>query len=127
MAAQPKKNYMDKTELLTEILQSKKNDKLTKRAEELLIILAKETIKKKPYTNYEDRKDCMQEGLLTLFQRWRNFDESISTNAFAYYTEIFKRAIAKGFNDIYDKNIKTVSISSANNGDGFFSPSSSKE
>jgi len=113
-------DYIDRKELYNEILLSKEQNKLTKRSEELFILLAKETIKKMTYKNPDDRKDCLQEGLLVLFTRWHNFNPDISTNAFAYYTEIFKRALTQGFHKIHNKNMKNVSISNANNGDGFF-------
>jgi hypothetical protein len=112
--------YIDKKELYKEILLSKEQNKLTKRAEELFILLAKETIKKMTYKNPDDRKDCLQEGLLVLFTRWHNFNPEVSQNVFAYYTEIFKRGMAQGLNKMYNKNMKNVSISSSNNGDGFF-------
>lgn len=112
-------NYIDKKEFYKEIIQSKKDDALTKRAEQLLILLANNTIRKMHYPNPDDRKDCLQEGLFVLFKNWRGFDETKFDNAFAYYTEVFKRAMAFGKNTLYNKNMKIVSISNANNGDGF--------
>jgi hypothetical protein len=38
-----------------------------------------------------------------MFQNWYNFNEDKSINAFAYFTEIFKRGLAKGWNDLYKK------------------------
>jgi hypothetical protein len=35
-----------------------------------------------------------------MFQNWYNFNEDKSINAFAYFTEIFKRGLAKGWNDL---------------------------
>jgi hypothetical protein len=73
-----------------------------------------------------DREDCMQTGLEIMFKNWRQFDETKGENAFAYYTEIFKRGTTKGLNDLYkrkgdpDKKYKTLSIDGANEGDGMF-------
>jgi hypothetical protein len=36
-----------------------------------------------------------QSGLLDMFQNWYNFNEDKSINAFAYFTEIFKRGLAR--------------------------------
>jgi hypothetical protein len=34
-------------------------------------------------------------GLLDMFQNWYNFNEDKSINAFAYFSEIFKRGLAR--------------------------------
>jgi hypothetical protein len=92
----------------------------------MMILLANKTIKKMRYYNPIDREDCLQTGLMIMFSNWRNFDETKSVNAFAYFTEIFKRGIAKGFNELYklkgdpERKIKTVSINSSNDGDGIY-------
>ena len=94
----------------------------------MLSLLAKEAIKKKKYwSNNNDKLDCYQSGLLDMFQNWYNFNEEKSTNSFAYFTEIFKRGSAKGFNEIYRKKgdnenlIKLVSIEGSNDGQGLHS------
>ncbi len=104
-------DYIDKKEFYKEIIQSKINNRLTKKAEQLLILLANNTIRKMHYLNTNDKKDCLQEGLLILFKNWRCFDETNFDDAFAYYTEIFKRAMARGKNILYNKKMKTISIS----------------
>ncbi len=118
--------YLNKEELLTEILKCQEADVLSEKAKEMLILLANKTIRKKTYTNPMDKQDCLQTGILVLLTNWKNFDISKGDNAFAYYTEIFKRGIAKGFNDLYHlkgdthKTMKRVSIESSNDGDGIY-------
>lgn len=118
--------YLKNKELVKEIIECKANDKLSKKAEDMFILLGNKAIKKMRYYNPIDRDDCLQEGLLSMFQNWRNFDPTKSTNAFAYFTEIFKRGIAKGFNNIHkykgdpEGNIKTVSMNSCNEGEGMY-------
>ena len=93
----------------------------------MLELLAKETIRKMRYWNPDDKMDCYQSGILDIYQNWYNFNEEKSVNAFAYFTEIFKRGLAKGFNEIYkkkgdnDNQIKLVSIESSNDGQGLHS------
>ena len=64
---------------------------------------------------------------LYLSNNWYNFSEEKSTNAFAYFTEIFKRGLAKGYNQIYkkkgdnDHEIKLISIQNSNDGQGIHS------
>ena len=118
--------YLKNKDFLEEILKSKELDRLTPKAEEMMILLANKTIKKKRYYNVTDKDDCLQTGLMVMFSNWRCFDEDKSNNAFSYFTEIFKRGIAKGFNDLYklkgdpDRKVKTVSIQSTNDGGGIY-------
>ena len=106
---------------------SKAQGKLTSRAKIMLELLAKKTIKKMRYWSNDDRMDCYQSGLLDMFSNWYNFNEEKSVNAFAYFTEVFKRGIAKGYNELYkkkgdnDHQIKLISIEGSNDGMGLHS------
>lgn len=118
--------YLKNKEFYQEIIKCKEQDKLTYEAEQMFILLATRCIKKMKYYNPSDREDCLQTGLMIMFSNWRNFDPAKSTNAFAYFTEIFKRGMAKGFNELYklkgdpENKIKCVSIQSSNEGDGIY-------
>ena len=119
--------HLNNTNLLCEIIISKHQGRLTKNAENYIILIAKEAIKVRPYKSAEDKADCLQSGLLDMFKNWYKFDEERYTNAFAYFTEVFKRGRAKGFNEIYrkkgdnDNNIKLISIEGSNDGQGLHS------
>ncbi len=119
--------YLNNKELYIEIIVSKAQGRLTRNAEKMLELLAKKTIKKMRYWSNDDKLDCYQSGLLDMFQNWFNFNEDKSINAFAYFTEIFKRGLAKGWNDLYKKKgdnehqIRLISINSANDGNGLHS------
>lgn len=121
------KLYLQNKDLFSEIVISKHLGKLTPKAKLMLEILAKKTIKKMRYYNEDDRKDCYQTGLLDMFSGWHNFNEEKSDNAFAYFTEIFKRGTARGYNELYKKkgdsehNIRLISIESSNDGMGLHS------
>ena len=118
--------YLKNKDFLEEILKSKELDELTPKAQEMMILLANKTIKKKRYYNVTDKDDCLQTGLLVMFTNWRCFDPEKSQNCFAYMTEVFKRGICRGFNDIYklkgdpDRKVKTVSLQSTNDGGGIY-------
>ena len=101
------KIYLKNKDLYYEIIVSKGQGKLTRRAELMLYKLAKKIIMKFHYTNPLDREDCLQEGLLQMYKNWNSFDELKTTNAFAYFTEIFKRGSAQGFNSLYKKDYIT--------------------
>ena len=90
--------------------------KLTRDAQIMLELLGKETIKKMKYTNPDDKMDCLQSGLLDMYSNWHNFNEEKGDNAFAYFTEIFKRGMSKGMNQLRKKKgekclaVKTASL-----------------
>ena len=119
--------YLKNKDLYVEIIVSKAQGRLTRKAEKMLELLGSRTIKRMRYWSYDDEMDCYQSGLLDMYQNWYNFNEEKSTNAFAYFTEIFKRGSAKGFNQIYkkkgdnDNEIKVISINSSNDGEGLHS------
>jgi hypothetical protein len=119
--------YLNNKELYIEIIVSKAQGRLTRNAERMLELLAKKTIKKMRYWSNDDKLDCYQTGLLDMFENWYNFNEDKSTNAFAYFTEIFKRGLARGWNNLYKKKgdnehqIKLISINGANDGNGLHS------
>jgi len=119
--------YLNNKDLFVEIIISKAKGRLTREAHKMLELLAKKTIKKMRYYSNDDKMDCYQSGLLDMFQNWHNFNEEKSTNAFAYFTEIYKRGLAKGYNEIYKKkgdnenNIKLISIEGSNDGQGLHS------
>lgn len=103
------KNYLNNKDLYVEIIVSKAQGKLTRNAEKMLILLAKNVHKKFYYANPDDKRDCLQESLHDVFKFWYNFDELKTTNAFAYYTEIIKRGHTKGWN-ILEKNREDISL-----------------
>ncbi|SRR6266403_1290741 len=126
----PKKDeksvYLKNKDFVVEILISKEQKELTYKAQQMMILLANKTIKKMRYYNPIDREDCLQTGLLVMFSNWHNFDVSKSTNAFAYFTEVFKRGIARGFNELHkykgdpDGDVRMISLHSSNEGDGMY-------
>ena len=112
-----KKNYLNNKDLYAEIVISKEEDKLTRKAEKMLQMLAERAINRLNYVNEEDRKDCLQFALLDLWKYWRNFNPKYP-NAFAYFTEIAKRGYAKGWNKIHPNKYKgTLSIDRINSKD----------
>ena len=123
-----RKEYINKKEFYKQIVISKAYGRLTKSAENMLILLAHETIKRKSYRSEDDRHDCLYAGIQALLSNWFNFNEEKYDNAFAYFTEIFKRGIAGGLNTLYkkkgqkkDQKITVISMNSSNDGEGLIS------
>lgn len=98
-----KKYYLSGKELYCELIVSKAKGKLTKEAERMLILLTNNVIKKMSYKDVDDRLDCLQTAYLQVFSNWYSFDENVSQNAFAYFTEIIKRGMAQGWNKVHKK------------------------
>jgi len=118
--------YLNDNDLYFEIVLSKGRGKLTRTAEKMFILIAKETIRKKEssYKNRDDKDDCMQQGLLRMFENWKGFNERKFSLALPYMTEIFKRGMADGWNTISNKksysddNLVFISLDSSNDGKG---------
>lgn len=111
-----KKNYLNNADFYAEIVKSKEQDKLTRDAEKMLILLADKTINKMKYVDEKDREDCLQFGILDLLKYWRSFNPQY-TNAFAYFTEIAKKGYAKGWNQLHPEKYKgTLSLDRAGRG-----------
>jgi DNA-directed RNA polymerase specialized sigma subunit len=113
-----KKNYLNNRDLYDEIVKSKEQEKLTPKAEKMLVMIAERAIRKLSDLNEDDRQDCLQFAILDLLKYWRNFNPDYP-NAFAYFTEIAKRGYAKGWNKIHPQKYKdTLSIDRSNSSDG---------
>ena len=70
-------NYLDDDELYYEIVLSKGRGFLTKKAEKMLLLIGQNMIRRKNnmYKTEDDKNDCLQTGLLFMFQKWKNFNE----------------------------------------------------
>lgn len=120
-------NYLEDSDLYYEIVLSKGKGYLTRKAEHYFELIAKNTIRRKinEYRDEEEMMDCMQHGILIMFENWNNFNEHKYKFALPYLTEVFKRGIAAGFNEIrgrkphqQNNNIKFISLNSSNDGKG---------
>ena len=92
-----KKKYITAKDLDYQMIVSKAQGRLTKEAERMLILLAKNVIKKFYYANSDDKLDCLQTAYLDIFSNWYSFDEN-KGQAFSWVTEVVKRGLAKGWN-----------------------------
>ena len=102
--SEPKpKKYLSNKHLYYELVVSKAQGRLTHRCSNMLYLLGKNVIRKFSYTNPQDKDDSFQEGMFQVYKNWFSFDETITDNAFAYMTEVFKRGVAAGFNKVHQK------------------------
>jgi len=104
--------YVDQKKLFEEILKSKEKNELTPEALKMLVLIANELSKVLKFKYEEDRQDCIAFAIEDLVRYWRNFNPERSNNAFAYYTQIAKNGLAKGWKKLRGRthNIKIINI-----------------
>ena len=120
-------NYLNDDELFYEIVLSKGRGILTKKAERMLILIGENMIRRKNHmysVKQDDKGDCLQTGLLYMFQNWIGFNQKKYSSALPYFTEIFKRGMTSGYYEIINKKtnqekVVMVSMDSYNDGGGF--------
>lgn len=122
-----KKGYLNEDDFYYEIVLSKGKGILTRKAEMMIKLIGDNTIikLKNRYKSDDDRDDCLQSGLLYMYLNWNSFNEKRFKVAMPYFTEIFKRGTADGYNKLLNKKsnqegIMTISLDSCNDGEGFF-------
>jgi hypothetical protein len=99
--------YVKNADLIREVVESKKNGKLTASAVEMFIKIATESSKKLKYKDPMDREDCIASAIEDLLKYWKNFDPQRMydigkvPNAFAYFSQIAKNGMAKGWKKLH--------------------------
>jgi DNA-directed RNA polymerase specialized sigma subunit len=88
-------------DFVKEIMISKGRNELTAKAVDYFIKIANHAIRKLHHKDPRDREDCIQFALLDLLLYWRNFDPTVSNNAFAFYTQMTYNGYAKGYKKIH--------------------------
>jgi hypothetical protein len=96
------KNYLSNVNLHCEMLVSLSAGKLTRPAQNMILLIGKGVNRKFYYKTQEDREDALQTGLLDAFKFWMNYDPERTKNPFAYFTEVIKRGHTKYYNDMIE-------------------------
>lgn len=96
-----KGQYISNKELYYEIIVSKAKGNLTRKSQQMFILMGERIHRKMTYKDPHIQEDTLSTAYMMVFdnKRWMNFDEDKTRNAFAYFTEIIKRGMAKGYND----------------------------
>jgi hypothetical protein len=120
-------NYLEDRDLYYEIVLSKGKGNLTRKAEHYLELIANNTIRKiiSKFSDEDEMRDCLQHGILILFENWYSFDEKKFKYALPYFSEICKRGFTAGYNELHGRKahqqnnyIKFISLDSSNDGKG---------
>lgn len=97
-----KKNtkHIQAIEMYYEVIISKAKGKVTPKLDKMFILLVTELSRKFWYERIKD--DTMQEALLHVYKSLKKFDEKRynEDKVFAYFTEVAKRGMVKGYKDI---------------------------
>lgn len=106
------KDYVKNSDLLIAVTESKNKGRLTSETLEMFDLMIEGISKKMAYKDEDDKKDCMAFAMEDLLKYWNRFDPQKSNNPFAYFTQIAKHGLAKGWKKLHPpKNPKTIPFS----------------
>lgn len=102
-------NYIDKKELLAEMIKSKQQGKLTNRVVVMFMRMIREISRGFSYKHKEDREDCNSQAMEDILRYWKRFNpEHPKANVFSFFTQMIKNGIGKGFHKIRPDKMKGV-------------------
>jgi hypothetical protein len=93
-----KKHYINKQELYQEVVLCKQTNQLSTKLANYFILISHGVAKKRFYKDEQIKQDAISNSIFRLCKHWRSFDQTKYTDAFPYYTEISKRALAETWN-----------------------------
>lgn len=85
-------NYLNNKDMLAELIKSKKQGKMTNELSKMILLLTEKYSQHPWFINYSYRDDMCSFAHLTIVKMWNNFNPDKGSNAFAYFTQIIKRA-----------------------------------
>jgi hypothetical protein len=103
-------HYVENREMMKEVIISKAMGKITPRLLQQCIKVVKGVSKKFKYNDEDDRLDCEAYAYEVIIKNWYHFNELKFSNAFAYYTEIVKRAFAFQWKVLQKTRLNTISL-----------------
>jgi DNA-directed RNA polymerase specialized sigma24 family protein len=92
-------HYIKNADLLKEIVAYRVNGVASERLGWMLMEIARNYSTKGNFSGYTWRTDMASEAVLTCLKYLKNFDETKSTNAFAYVTQICKNTFISYIKD----------------------------
>ncbi len=111
--------YLNNKDLLREVKRSKELGSPTPEFLEMIQLMVKNIVRKLRYCNYEDKKDCEQFAIYYCIIYFNKFDETVSENAFSYFTQVIKNGLAQGWKRLHPiPNKNKVNISNFYSFDG---------
>ncbi len=87
-----KRNYINNADLLIELELSHKQNKMTEKLGDMLILLCKRYNQIPRFAKYTYTDDMQGFALMTICRVWKSFDATKSQNPFAYFTQCIHHA-----------------------------------
>jgi DNA-directed RNA polymerase specialized sigma subunit len=90
-------HYVKNADLRNELSICRERGELTNQAVEMFTQIATKLSTRLKYTNEDDRQDCIAYAILDFCKYWKNYDPSVSPNAFAYCVSVATNGFCKGW------------------------------
>lgn len=103
-------HYADNKEMMYEMIISQAQGILTPKLLKMCMKIVKNVNRKFTYKNIDDRQDVIAYSYEVIIKNWYHFDLDKYTNAFAYITEIVKRAHAFQWKQLQKNRQNTISL-----------------
>lgn len=97
----PKKkpvNYLNNKDLLTEVVLSKEQGKMTDKLAKMLMLLTARYGTKGNVASYTYNEDMQSYALMMLCRTWKSFNVEKSNNPFAFFTQCVKNSFIQYLN-----------------------------
>ena len=110
-----RKYYVRDVDLVYEIVLSKGLGYPSKKLEYMMYLIINRIALKLKYKDIQDMFDCMQTAYLQLHTKYQSFDENKYYYGLSYISELAKRGLAAGFNELqngYNLNNKKLGFNS---------------
>lgn len=104
-----KKNkvYLKNKDLRREVMRCQEAgyDQPSEKLMSMFMLLGERIMRKMYYANPDDYYDCLNSGIENTLKYWKHYNPEYK-NAFAYFTQVFKTGMAKGWNELHPKAYK---------------------
>lgn len=94
----PSNFYINNKELTAELCACKRTGVLSDKAIHMFQLLVKHVQRRLYYRDKDIEADVASEALCILITKWKEFDPTVTQNAFAYLTQICLNGLARGWN-----------------------------
>jgi len=81
-------HYLNKDEMLKEIIKSQEQGRCTERLGEMFMALAQGFVKHRYFNRYTYKDDLIAEGVYAMVKAFDKFDVSLGKSPLAYFTQV---------------------------------------
>lgn len=98
MNTKKRTNYINNRDLLHEVLESKKNGRMTDKLAHMLLLLCQRYASRNNFSRYTYNDDMQAFAMLMLVRTWQAFDPLKSQNPFAFFTQCIHHSFIQYLN-----------------------------